>query len=138
MKNAILAPLKSFMLLSICFANLSSAQNDLNKLGEKGKPSSCEYLFYQIDKALYSNSGNEKQSVIFIFRLGRSEFSKHLNKTRIELIRKYVQRKGYLSRAVFAIGPKNNYLGTMEIYLQGELFAELFFIKHNRPRICIE
>ncbi|MBO0160474.1 hypothetical protein, partial [Vibrio parahaemolyticus] len=80
-----------------------------------------EYLFYQIDKALYSNSGNEKQSVIFIFRLGRSEFSKHLNKTRIELIRKYVQRKGYLSRAVFAIGPKNNYLGTMEIYLQGEL-----------------
>ncbi len=125
------------LFIFFCFTKAVVAQDKL-KIPAESKPSGCEYILYQLDKAMYANSENEKQKLILIFRLGDGESSKKLNKTRIDRIQKYVKRKGYMSRTVFAAGSKRNDLGTMEIYLQGELFTELFFSRQNRPGICVE
>jgi hypothetical protein len=125
------------LFIFFCITKAISAQDKL-KIPEDSKPSNCEDILYQLDKAIYANSKNEKQKLILIFRLGKGESNEKLNETRIDRIRKYLERKGYSPRTVFAESSKRNDLGTMEIYLQGELFTELFFNRQNRLGICVE
>ena len=101
-----------------------------SKSGEE-IPTECEAMRALLDNSLIRISQNEDASLIFIFRLGKSEKSRKVISRRMETIKNFFKfRIPAFNRFVLAEGERTAGLGKLEIYIDGKLTYELFAKKN--------
>lgn len=98
----------------------------------------CEQALSALDKALLAaaESQDSKSVIIIISRLGQKEKSAKLHQSRLDFVKKHLQRQKEIS-FVNAIGERAENLGALEIYVTGKLFWVLR-LKKNQPHFCAD
>lgn len=107
-------------------------------------PSTCEHFSAVLDSSIIEHTrlsegvDGKKSFLILIFRPGQLDKQKGIE-ARKRVIRRHLQLRGHdLASAIFTVGERTNGLGSLEIYLGGELFGELFFVQGRGARYCRE
>jgi hypothetical protein len=124
--------------ISLILGEVSYALGQNEPIAKKAEnPSGCENIKHALDYTMLDAKNSQNSKIIFIFYLGKGEFSKNLTALRMSNIEKFLQAEiPNLKPFVMAEGKRRDGLGKIEIYTKGELNWELFFNKNASD--CVE
>ena len=89
------------------------------------KPIGCEIANVYTDFAAYRTRTSDNSNLIVIARLGNGEKSRHLNLSRLRVVRNFLSNNRGIKRIVTAEGERIKGYGQLEFYVEGKLLFTL-------------
>ena len=106
-------------------------ENKLPRIWERFDGTHCETTKAELD--LIAQTAREGETIIIIAHLGNREYSRTVNRRRLQTLRDYLEYTRGLSkdRVIVAEGERVRGLGQVDIYVGGRLFT-IFRVNRNK------